>query len=324
MTVESTAAEANSPLAADLVASVAVARQGQTVAEVFDEVRRVGAAHVAVCHEGQLVGLVDAVSLLGAQQSMPLESLLRAAPAVVSSSTRAERAAWLAAHAGADVVAVNDEGGLFLGLIPAHRLLALMVQEHEIDLARLGGFLRGTTQARTASEERVSHRVWHRAPWLLVGLLGAVVAAQIVSAFEEELTNRVALAFFLPGIVYMADALGTQTETLVVRGLSVGISARKMLRLEALTGAVMGVLLSVAIFPLALAVTGDTEIASVVSLSLLAASACATVVAVILPFLIEKLNFDPAFGSGPLATVVQDLLSISIYLALATTLIGES
>jgi magnesium transporter len=95
-----------------------------------------------------------------------------------------------------------------------------------------------------------------------------------------------------------------------------------MLRLEALTGAIIGVLLSVAIFPLALLVTGETRIASIVSIALFASTSIATVVAVSLPSLMQRFDLDPAFGSGPLATVVQDILSISIYLGVAVVLLN--
>jgi magnesium transporter len=60
-------------------------------------------------------------------------------------------------------------------------------------------------------------------PWLFLGLLGAIIAADIVGAFERRLEEHVLLAFFIPGIVYLADAVGTQTEALVIRGLSVGV-----------------------------------------------------------------------------------------------------
>jgi magnesium transporter len=229
----------------------------------------------------------------------------------------AERVAWLAGHAAAHSVAVVDEEGDFVGLIEPRRLLPLMVSEHEADIARLGGFFRNADRARTASEEPVLRRVWHRVPWLLLGLAGMALAAQVIVAFEGELQSTLALAFFLPGIVYMADAVGTQTETLVVRGLSIGVSTHRMVFLECLTGAVVGLLLALAIFPVAALTTGDTEVAGIVSLSLFAASSVATLVAMSLPLLIDHAGLDPAFGSGPLATVVQDLLSIVIYFAIA-------
>jgi magnesium transporter len=251
-----------------------------------------------------------------------LSELVIPVSASVVARESAERVAWLAGHSGAAVIAVSDEAGRFLGLVLAQRLLPLLVSEHELDLAHLGGFLRGATRARTASEEPVLRRVWHRAPWLLVGLLGVALAAQIVGAFEGELESTLALAFFLPGIIYMADAVGTQTETLVIRGLSVGIPVRTMLRLETLTGALVGALLAVAIFPVAFLITGETRVAAVVSLSLLGSASVATLVAMSLPLLIDRLGFDPAFGSGPLATVLQDLLSILIYFGVAVALLG--
>jgi magnesium transporter len=90
-----------------------------------------------------------------------------------------------------------------------------------------------------------------------------------------------------------------------------------MLRLEALTGAIIGVLLSLAIFPLALFITEDSRIALIVSVALFASTSIATIVAVSLPSLMQRFDQDPAFGSGPLATVIQDLLSITIYFGVA-------
>ena len=312
------------PRAGGLVQEVTVAAPSALVSDALRSFRanKASIQYIAVCDEGALRGVVAATALLTADPHTPIESLIQPPLSVVSAAASSERAAFLAAHAEAEIVAVVDEEDRFLGLIPASRLLALMVHEHEVDLARLGGFLRGTHRARTAGEEAVIRRVWHRLPWLFVGLLGAVLTAQILSTFEGQLEDTVALAFFLPGIVYMADAVGTQTETLVIRGFSVGVSQVRMFRLEALTGLIIGVLLSAAIFPLALIVTDEMRLASIVSLALLASTSIATVVAVSLPSILRRFDFDPAFGSGPLATVVQDILSISIYLGIADALLG--
>jgi magnesium transporter len=187
---------------------------------------------------------------------------------------------------------------------------------------RLGGFIRGTSEARSASQEPAGRRFRHRVPWLLVGLVGALLSADIVGAFEEQLKEVVVLAFFIPGIVYLADAVGTQTETVVIRGLSVGVGLREMAKPELLSGLFMGLALSLTFFPLALFRWGDGEVAFAVSLSLLAACSVATVIAMTLPWVIRRLGKDPAFGSGPLATVIQDLLSILIYFAIASSVVG--
>ena len=80
-----------------------------------------------------------------------------------------------------------------------------------------------------------------------------------MGAFEEQLKETLVLAFFIPGIVYMADAVGTQTETVVIRGLSVGVGLRQMVKPELLSGLLMGLALSSAFFPIALFRWGDAE-----------------------------------------------------------------
>jgi magnesium transporter len=132
----------------------------------------------------------------------------------------------------------------------------------------------------------------------------------------------VVIAFFMPGIVYMADAVGTQTETLVIRGLSVGIPIAGVVRRELLTGLGVGVALAALFFPFSLVAWGQLDISVAVTLALFAACSTATVVAMALPWMFHRLGRDPAFGSGPLATVIQDLSSLLIYFALAIALVG--
>jgi magnesium transporter len=138
---------------------------------------------------------------------------------VVSPGVDQEVAAWRAVRHGESALAVVDADHRFHGVIPPHRLIEVLLSEHEEDLSRLGGFLRTAATARTTSEESVRRRFWHRLPWLLLGLCGALLAADLVGQFEEPLRRNVMLAFFMPGIVYLADAVGTQTETVIVRGL---------------------------------------------------------------------------------------------------------
>ena len=128
------------------------------------------------------------------------------------------------------------------------------------------------------------------------------------------------LAFFLPGVVYMADAVGTQTETVLIRGLSIGVSVRSVLRRELVTGALIGLALAAAFFPFALAAWGDGRVVLAVGLALFSSSSIATLVAMTLPWLFQRFGYDPAFGSGPLATVIQDLLSIVVYFAIASAI----
>ena len=280
------------------------------------------AAVVAVCAGDRLVGVVTMERLLAADPAAPLRAVMDRDPPIVAPGTDQERAAWQAVEHGQPGLAVVDADGQFHGLIPPQRLLAVLLAEHDEDLARLGGFLRTTAAARTASTEPVSHRLWHRLPWLLVGLAGALAAAGIVGAFEQALERTVLVALFIPGVVYIADAVGTQTEALVIRGLSVGVGIRSVVIREIVTGLLVGALLGALAAPAIWLLWHDSEVAAAVAVAVFAASSIATLIAMALPWVFGRLGFDPAFGSGPLATVIQDLLSIVVYFAAVTLLVS--
>lgn len=285
---------------------------------------------VAVCVPGdasgpvpslRLVGLLPLEHLLAADDDVPASELLETDPPVVSPGLDQEKAAWKAVERGEFSLAVVDAEGRFRGLVSPARLLGVLLQEHDEDFARIGGYLASTASARLATEEPLHRRLWHRVPWLVVGLLGSALAAWAVGGFEAQLAADLRIAFFIPGVVYMADAIGTQTEALVIRGMSVGASMRRAFRLESLTGVVIGVFLGAITYPAVLAVFGSPELALAVAGALVGACAVATLVAITLPWLMARGGHDPAFGSGPLSTVVQDLLSLVIYLTLASALL---
>jgi magnesium transporter len=280
------------------------------------------AAVVAVCSADRLVGLAAIEGLFAAAGDATMRQVMDADPPVVAPSTDQEQVAWAAVQKGEPGVAVVDPDGRFTGLIPPQRLLAVLHEEHNEDMARLGGYLHSTAAARAASIASVPRRLWHRLPWLLLGLAGAIASAGIVGAFDTQLERQVLIAFFVPGVVYLADAVGTQTEALVIRGLSVGVAVRRVAGRELVTGLLVGVLLAVATYPIILILWGEPQVAGAVAAALLAACAIATTVAMALPWLLSRLNVDPAYGAGPLATVVQDLLSIVIYFAAATVILA--
>lgn len=296
------------------------AAPGDRVADVRD--RLVGqlwdsAEDIAVTDGDHLVGLIRISDLLAADGDQTAAEVMDADPPIVTAGVDQEVVAWKAVNHGEASVAVVDADGRFVGVIPPWRMLRVLLEEHDEDVARLGGFLRSASSALAASEESIARRFWHRLPWLLLGLAGSVVAASIVAQYEEEVARNVILAFFLPGIVYMADAVGTQTEALVIRGLSVGIGIGHVIVREIFTGLLMGIALAGAFMPVVLIGWARVDVAVAVALSLFLACAVATTVALTFPLLLDKLGKDPAFGSGPLATVVQDLLSIVIYFVVA-------
>ncbi len=299
---------------------VPTARAKQTVDEVrsslagksFDS-----ASDVAVLDRGELIGLLPMERLLAVEGDGLVEEVMDADPPTAAPDTNREAVAWEMINRGESSVAIVDSQGVFLGLIPPNRMLNVLMTEHDEDVARLGGYLASTHRARHAAEERVTRRLWHRFPWLLVGLVGAIASAGIIGAFEQELDSNVLLAFFIPGVVYMAAAIGTQTQTVLIRGFAVGVSLRHVLRRELISGLLLSLAISAAFLPVAAGGWGDTDVALGVTLALFASSIAATLVAIALPWGFQRAGADPAFGSGPLATVIQDLVTIGIYFAVA-------
>jgi magnesium transporter len=158
-------------------------------------------------------------------------------------------------------------------------------------------------------------RVRHRLPWLLAGLGGAALATAAMAGFESTLSTHIAVAFFVPGIVYLADAIGTQSEAVAVRGLSLtraGIG--HLLGGELRTGMAIGAMLGLVAFLPVWVAFGELRLAASVAIAIFAAGAMAAALGLLLPWLIAWLGRDPALGSGPLATVIQDILSLLVYL----------
>ena len=279
------------------------------------------ASLVIVCEAGKFLGVLRIEELLAAPADALVASVMDRDPPIVAPGLDQEVAAWHAIRNEESALSVVDAEGRFVGVIPPHRLLAVILSEHEEDLSRLGGFIKSTASARTTSEEPVQRRFRHRIPWLLVGLAGALLAADFVGWFEAQLEQKVMLAFFIPGIVYLADSVGTQAETIVVRCLSVGIGIRQMIRRELLAGLAIGIVLGTAGGLLVWWRWQEADVALVVGLAVFAASSTATLAAMAVPWLLDTFDFDPAFGSGPLATVIQDLLSILIYFVIALVVV---
>ncbi len=263
---------------------------------------------------GRLVGLVDAATLLAADPERAVGTVMRRdLPRVLPDTDREQMVSLALEHRLAAVPVVNDAGRL-LGVAGPLALMEILRREHVEDLHRLAGIAREDTQAVRALEDPPLRRARHRLPWLLVGFGGSVVATFIVARFESALSAAPAIAFFVPGLVYLADAIGTQSEAVAVRGLSLSrIGVARLLGGELRTGLLIGLVLALAAWPLVWIAFGDAALAAAVGLALAGASALATVLGLMLPWALARLGTDPAYGSGPLATILQDVLTLLIY-----------
>ena len=270
----------------------------------------------------RLEGLVPMLRLLSAPGSASIAEIMVRDPPRCHAGTDQEHVAMMARRHRVSSVPVVDDGGRLLGVVPALAILDVLRREHIEDLHRLAGIVRETSHVLDALEEPPVRRLRHRLPWLMVGLGGSVLATAVVAQFEAALNERVALAFFIPAIVYLADAIGTQTETITVRGLSLGLPPfRRLLAGEIGTGLLIGLVLGGLAIPAVLLAFGDAWLALAVGIAILVAGTIATSVGLVFPWLLARFGADPAFGSGPVATIVQDVLSLLTYFVVARVLL---
>ena len=176
--------------------------------------------------------------------------------------------------------------------------------------------------AREAMEDPPARRARERLPWLLLGLLGSTIVTAVMASAHQLLERDLRIAYFVPAIVYLADAIGTQTEAVAVRGLAATHRPiRELLGSEVWTGLLIGGALGVCAVPIVQLVFGDVRLAIAVGLAIVAAGSIATALGLALPWWLSRNGLDPAFASGPIATILQDLLSLLIYLGFAFLLV---
>jgi magnesium transporter len=306
-----------------LVRRLATADIGQRAGAVLNSMqgRRFDFAGIVyvLAPTGQAVGQVPLTTLLAADPDCPVSELMSDLASAVSPDTDQEHAASIAIQHRQAAVPVVDSDGRLLGVLPPEALMEVLRAEHLEDLHRMAGVHRDQQMARAAIQARPLRRARERLPWLLIGLAGSALVTVVMAGFEATLQSTVAVAFFVPGIVYLADAIGTQTEAAAVRGLSlVHEPLARLIWGELRTGLLMGVTLAAIALPVVWLAFGQVSLALAVAGALLAAGAVATTVGLLLPWLLWRSGRDPAYGSGPLATVIQDLLSIIIYLSIVS------
>ncbi len=273
--------------------------------------------------EGRYIGAVDLHRLIVSDDETELLQVVRDDWPTVPPEMDQEHAAEQAVSHAVTVLPVVAQDGCPIGLMPASVLIDVLGREHREDVHRMAGILRERAGARHALEDPPMSRVARRLPWLLVGLAMSSVATGVMAGFEQTLQSNVMIAFFIPALVYLTDAIGTQTEAIAVRGLSVRDEPLPQLLVsEIITGGAIGLLLGVVAFVSVWMTFGSLSVAAGVGISLFAAGTMASGLGLLFPWTLSRLGVDPAFGAGPVATIVQDVLTIVIYFLVMTQLIG--
>lgn len=161
-----------------------------------------------------------------------------------------------------------------------------------------------------------------RLPWLFMGASLSLFTAVLVSRFEHILAADPALVFFIPLIVYMSDAVGTQTATIYIRNLGAKQARFHVYVMkEFLVGIALGAFFGLFVGLIAHAWLHNDQVATTIGLAMWASITTATVFSLVTTALMNKLGVDPASGVDPIVSVFQDVISITIYLTVATLIL---
>lgn len=274
--------------------------------------------NIYVVERSKLLGVIHVSELLHANKRTTARELMEPPGQTLGPNEDQENAIFYAIRDDVIAIPVVSERGRFLGAVTAHTLIDIMHQEHVEDALLTAGIHGKASHITKLAAERTFLIVRGRAPWLIFGLLVGLGLGVISSFFEHALQANVAIAYFIPVVAYIADSVGTQSEAIAVRALAtLKINYPLYLAKELLVGCMLGILVGALGGFGAMLIAHSLHIGLAVALSLLVASIIAAVLAALIPMIFKWLGKDPALGSGPLATALQDLISILVYFSFA-------
>jgi magnesium transporter len=226
-----------------------------------------------------------------------------------------ENAANLAASQHINCLPVVNVEGKLIGVLTAETIIQTLKEEHTSDLQVISGIRQNVIRKKFKKNLHTLPYIAQRIPWLLVGVAGSYFTSVLMSSFNHVLEKHISMVFFIPGIVYLADAIGTQTETFTIRSMTLTKTTLKQnLSKEILSGIIIGIILGLLSFLLCIISGFEPRVGLVLLFSMSLTGIFSSLTGVFLPWTISKFGYDPAFGSGPLATILQDILSLLVYL----------
>lgn len=216
---------------------------------------------------------------------------------------------------------VVDENNKILGIVTVDDIVEVMQEETTEDIHRLGG---------VDEEEKVDgslrNSIKSRLPWLIVNLITAILAASVVGAFEGTISQVVTLATFMPIVAGMGGNAGTQSLTIVVRGIALGEldkdNGMRIFIKELLVGLTTGVVIGAIIAVLGFIWERNIVFGIVIGVAMILNMMVATMSGFIVPVILKKLKIDPALASAVFVTTVTDVLGFFFFLGLATMFIN--
>ena len=210
------------------------------------------------------------------------------------------------------VVPVVDDENHLLGRITIDDVVDLVTEEAEKDYQMASGITENVE-----SDDGVVAQLRGRLPWILIGMFGGLLAAQVIGKFESQLSLIPAMALFIPLIIATGGNVGVQSAALVVQGL-----ANKTLKLDNLVGKLIrelsvglinGLISAILLYGYAYFMGFDYELANTISVSLFIVIIFSSLFGTFIPIFLNGIKIDPAFATGPFITTANDVLGLFIY-----------
>lgn len=300
------------------------------VSEAFPLVRRLAAdAEVAyyvyeVDAENRLTGVMNLRELISAPDDVYLRDIMRKNPIAVLVSVNQEEVARVVSRYDLVALPVVDGDGRLLGVVTVDDVIDVIEEEATEDILHLAGV--GRVEDVKVLDVPVAQLAWKRLPWLLISLLGGMVAGSVISAYEAHLQSVIVLAVFIPMIMNMGGGVGTQSSTIAVRGLATGEMDLKMMGAyilhEVKIGATLGVLNGIVIAVVASVWKGMPVLGLVIGLAMFATLTVAALIGIMVPICSVYLRVDPAMTAGPFVTTIKDIAALLVYFGIASLFMG--
>jgi|CXWL01.1.fsa_nt_gi magnesium transporter len=300
-------------------------REDQTVGETLALLRRLASTGrlfylYIVDDHGHLNGLVNLWQLITAEAERALREVMSGDVVKVRVDTPQEEVALVFSRYDLLMVPVVDHEGILVGAITVDDVLDVVEEEATEDLYRLANL---DTQENLSTPTSKVIRL--RMPWLMVNLVTAFVAAGVVKLFEDTIARVVVLAVFMPIVAGMGGNAGTQTLTVLVRGLALGeMDLRRpwaVILRQVIAGFVNGLANGTVCGLAAYAMERNVVLSLILVTAMTANLTIAGLFGALVPLVLQRLKLDPALGSSIFVTTATDVGGFMSFLGIATLLI---
>tara|TARA_B100001179_G_C18598530_1_gene408627 strand:+ start:484 stop:1848 length:1365 start_codon:yes stop_codon:yes gene_type:complete len=269
--------------------------------------------------DGRLTGVISLRDLVTTSGDTMLKDIMSKQIHVVRPETDQEEVARIVSQYNFLAVPVVDSDDHLLGIVTVEDVVDIIREEATEDFLQMVGAGKDREILLKSSWENARMRV----PWLFASWVGGILAVFIIGVFDNVLQSTIALAAFIPVIIGMGGNIGTQSSTMIVRGLATGRvsieNSVKILFKEIRVGLLLGILygLLLGLFAIFQFIDASPMIGIVVGLSICISMIIAATIGSLVPLILNRFEIDPAIATGPFVTTAIDIIGVAFYFIVA-------